>query len=531
MCIALLAACLLLLAPVLNAQLDKPKYHVANGQLVQKYQIRYQVRLDIADGKDKYVCGGSIIDNQHVLTAAHCVTVSDSKQTVFTSGILVQCGMTDVNDPETKKNKVEKIILHDGYDPSDLRNDIAILKVQKAFQFGNAVAAIVRTPAKPIMKKNCVVSGWGHTEKNRQVQNELRSTVVHILDGSDCAKYFGKFFHESKLCAGNNKGNDACLGDSGGPLTCDNQLVGVVSSGKKKCGGDGSRGLGLYADVSYYNAWIDEKIKPRSSLNPLRYIKHGFRKATIQEFPYQVLLFMDSGGICGGTILSKKFVLTAAHCVTLRNSSAPMPARNLRVMAKLINMSEPGSQEYRVQKLIIHPKYNSVNFSNDLALLKVEQSFVFSTRVGSVPRRNGPLSPAEDGCVVSGWGNINQTNIQQQVLQYVTVDIFTRNNCSQLYGTQLENDKFCARGTENTNTCMGDPGGPLTCGNELVGVVSAGIFCGNKSNSGIRVYTDVYKHKDWIDKYVEKNASGSASQQMIYPLLVIIYSVIITELI
>ncbi|XP_066997783.2 transmembrane protease serine 9 isoform X3 [Anabrus simplex] len=487
MCIALLAACLLLLAPVLNAQLDKPKYHVANGQLVQKYQIRYQVRLDIADGKDKYVCGGSIIDNQHVLTAAHCVTVSDSKQTVFTSGILVQCGMTDVNDPETKKNKVEKIILHDGYDPSDLRNDIAILKVQKAFQFGNAVAAIVRTPAKPIMKKNCVVSGWGHTEK----------------------------------------------GDSGGPLTCDNQLVGVVSSGKKKCGGDGSRGLGLYADVSYYNAWIDEKIKPRCkpSLNPLRYIKHGFRKATIQEFPYQVLLFMDSGGICGGTILSKKFVLTAAHCVTLRNSSAPMPARNLRVMAKLINMSEPGSQEYRVQKLIIHPKYNSVNFSNDLALLKVEQSFVFSTRVGSVPRRNGPLSPAEDGCVVSGWGNINQTNIQQQVLQYVTVDIFTRNNCSQLYGTQLENDKFCARGTENTNTCMGDPGGPLTCGNELVGVVSAGIFCGNKSNSGIRVYTDVYKHKDWIDKYVEKNASGSASQQMIYPLLVIIYSVIITELI
>jgi len=227
---------------------------IVGGERTEIAQHPWQVALQF---KGNFFCGGSIIAQKWVLTAAHCFKLSASggdwrvkaEATNYeTMGVWAQ---------------VERIIVHEKYIPATSENDIALVKLKMA-SAGRVIPLADVSSTIPISQP-LEVTGWGNTEEGGGGSKELLKAVVPYTDNTVCngrGAYNGGV-RPSMMCAGFRDGGvDACQGDSGGPLvwrTTDGPvLVGVVS------GGDGcARKLkyGIYMRVSAYRDWIDRAIK------------------------------------------------------------------------------------------------------------------------------------------------------------------------------------------------------------------------------------------------------------------------------
>ncbi|XP_077256103.1 chymotrypsin-2-like isoform X1 [Temnothorax americanus] len=220
--------------------------------------------------------------------------------------------------------------------------------------------------------------------------------------------------------------------------------------------------------------------------------------AKVGEIPYQISLQTKyhSFHFCGGSILSDKFVITAAHCVQGRSPT------DIKVVAATINLTDREKLEHDVEKIIIHEEYNSANsYINDIALLKVKQPFVKSYKVGHVPLPpKGHTVKANDVAVVSGWGRLWQGGPTTTKLQRVNILIADQGYCKLMYnnmGMNVFPTQVCAYHPETEKgSCHGDSGGPLTVGGKLVGLVSWANGCA--STSYPTVYTRVVSYLDWI---------------------------------
>ncbi|KAK9888001.1 hypothetical protein WA026_000287 [Henosepilachna vigintioctopunctata] len=218
---------------------------------------------------------------------------------------------------------------------------------------------------------------------------------------------------------------------------------------------------------------------------------------------------------CGGSLISEKFVLTAAHCASHRELG---PIRIIRLGTTNLRLpiGRSPAQDIEMQQVMIHPKYSAPIMYNDIALVELKKAVDFSSTVlpaclDTDPRLiNVPL-------IAMGWGRLDFAGDLSDDLMKVTLSLSTQEECSKAYETEssrklnrgIQSDtQICAGGTGNNphDTCQGDSGGPLQMesGNKhiIVGITSFGKACGISNIPG--VYTKVSAFVPWLETIVWK---------------------------
>nr|XP_012139456.1 PREDICTED: uncharacterized protein LOC100876014 isoform X2 [Megachile rotundata] len=241
--------------------------------------------------------------------------------------------------------------------------------------------------------------------------------------------------------------------------------------------------------------------------------------AEFGEYPWQVAILKkdptESVYVCGGTLISSRHILTAAHCV---KTYAP---HDLRVRLGEWDVNHDVEFypyiERDVASVLVHPEFYAGTLYNDIAILRIDHDVDF--------QKNPHISPAclpnkredftRNRCWTTGWGKdaFGDFGKYQNILKEVDVPIVSNQICEQQMrrtrlgpGFNLHPGFICAGGEEGKDACKGDGGGPMVCERngrwQLAGIVSWGIGCGQAGVPG--VYSRVSYYFDWIQQILNR---------------------------
>ncbi|XP_058124996.1 collagenase-like [Anopheles coustani] len=247
----------LLVASLALVRAGVPGVRVVNGETATLGQFPYQARLTVNLANDKRaLCGGSLLSDEWVLTAAHCVQGAKSLE--------VHLGAVDFNDDTDDGRLVlvsEKFFHHEKYNPLFVTNDVALVQLPEKVKFSERVKPVaLPTGSDDYSGRSVVVSGWGLMENGGDVAQKLQFAKLNVITNTECAKTFGPLLvKKSTVCARGDEKESPCNGDSGGPLVLADEktLVGVVSFGHATgC----ERGLpAAFARVTAFRDWVKKK--------------------------------------------------------------------------------------------------------------------------------------------------------------------------------------------------------------------------------------------------------------------------------
>ncbi|XP_046441774.1 transmembrane protease serine 9-like [Daphnia pulex] len=472
-------------------------------------------------------CGGSILNETTVLTAAHCVDGA------VVRALRVVAGEHSLNNESglEQNRDVAFYSMHPRYTASTWEDDIALIVLTEPFDLSVPSAKPVNLPP-PTSEYDApagtvfTVSGWGTTRYGGiLVSDVLLSVDVPVVADVDCDAYYGGTsekpeVYPSMLCAGNTTdgGIDACQGDSGGPLFSGSGETavqhGIVSWGKS-CAEP--QWPGVYTQVSYFVEWIALAIRQLLSLTKMKcfllatllvfawaapqqravlprlplniILNKRFQNAISSDrilsgsevvpnsLPFQVSLqrrglngaYVQVGG---GSILDDSTILHAAHGVV-----GIMSLVEYRIVAGEHSLSvDSGLEQIRaVSSIVTHPNFDDITYEDDISLIFLTEPLDLSVPSAKPIALPGPTAefdpPAGFRVNVSGWGTTTSDGDVSDVLRSVEVPVIPDFDCDAAYGGDgvyiaVFPSMVCAGDTVTSRIpyCQGDSGGPFFTG-------------------------------------------------------------------
>ncbi|XP_063285654.1 serine protease 27-like [Pelobates fuscus] len=236
----------------------------------------------------------------------------------------------------------------------------------------------------------------------------------------------------------------------------------------------------------------------------------GGTDASNGSWPWQISLRFKGSHICGGTLISSQWVMTAAHCLELSN----YPSSYTVVLgAYQLSITNSHQVTSNVKSIKVNSQYDGTGSSGDIALIELSNNITYTEFIrpvclppASISFRNGM------NCWVTGWGatSFGGSLSNPETLQQLMVPLITRDTCNAMYNINsgfmyniivIQSDQICAGyQAGGKDSCQGDSGSPLVCQVDSVwyqvGIVSFGEQCALPNRPG--VYTLVSVYESWI---------------------------------
>ncbi|XP_030376386.1 chymotrypsin-1-like [Scaptodrosophila lebanonensis] len=219
----------------------------------------------------------------------------------------------------------------------------------------------------------------------------------------------------------------------------------------------------------------------------------GGQPAHAFQAPFMVSLQQEGTHVCGGSILTERWILTAAHCVK---------HKDITILAGTPNLSiKSGAKVFNVQRVVVHCNYNYPQYANDIALIFTKEVMKYSLRIRPIPFI-ADFVPDGASLKLTGWGALDYNPYADfptapTKLQSLSFRSVPYHKCNHLWkdadGVDIGN--ICAFNRLGKGACHGDSGGPLVYNGNLVGVASFVMPCA----TGVPdVFASVGYHYDFI---------------------------------